>query len=658
MINKTKLIQYKYRIIVFLMISTYTIVLSIFTLAKHRSFTTYAWDLGIFNQAFWTTVNLNKIFYYTTELHLVESGSFFGIHFSPILFTLVPLYYLYQSAETLLILQSLIIGLSAYPIFLIGKHYFNEKIGTIFSSLYLLNPVLHGINAYDFHVQAFLPLILGFLVYFTIKKRWTAVIITCILALTVQEQVVYLIFVYNLYMILQFSLENKEKSETKRKMISVFLIIMCITILWQVLSTSVIHYFNPNIPAHLKASQHFAVLGVEEPLQIPIQVLRNPIKTLNAISYDLFSKIAYLLSLFTPYLFLSFQNPLLLIPTIPWFTLAILSNYPPYYRIGFQYTAYNISFIFISAIQGFKTLQSKNEDTQKTLKLQGIYVFTILCIVSTLFLSPLSPLTGTLNLSPAYQKPITDPRNQIITQFIDTIPPQASVLTQDNIFPHVSSRLNAFVMIPATFQDMQTWKKAYDYMMNLKTEYILIDLERDPHGTASLAFKTIQENNYGLVSFFDNIYLYKINYTQEPIYYIRIDQTYNWKDLLTENAKTTTDETARYQKIITYHNKSLKSTTIWYGPYEILPKGQYTATFYLKTSNNQDPNPILIDVYTNKTTIASAIITEDNLQTDTWTPINLEFKLDKIVTDLEFRGIRLGKETHIMLDYIHLKQDT
>ena len=79
--KKTREIQYE--LIISLSIIVYTDSFSWFTLSKHNTFTTYAWDLGILDQGFWTTINLDKLFYYTCELHLSESGSFFGIHFSP-----------------------------------------------------------------------------------------------------------------------------------------------------------------------------------------------------------------------------------------------------------------------------------------------------------------------------------------------------------------------------------------------------------------------------------------------------------------------------------------------------------------------------------------------------------------------------------------------
>lgn len=70
-------------------IGVYAITFSYFTILQHYSFRTHAWDLGIFNQAFWTTLYDGKFFYYTAELLVIPSGSFFGMHFSPILFFFV-----------------------------------------------------------------------------------------------------------------------------------------------------------------------------------------------------------------------------------------------------------------------------------------------------------------------------------------------------------------------------------------------------------------------------------------------------------------------------------------------------------------------------------------------------------------------------------------
>ena len=77
-------------LLVYLLIAVYTIVFSYFTILKYCAFRSYAWDLGINNQALWTTLNQGKLLYYTPELYFNPSGAFFGLHFSPILFLILP----------------------------------------------------------------------------------------------------------------------------------------------------------------------------------------------------------------------------------------------------------------------------------------------------------------------------------------------------------------------------------------------------------------------------------------------------------------------------------------------------------------------------------------------------------------------------------------
>jgi hypothetical protein len=88
-------------------------------------------------------------------------------------------------------------------------------------------------------------------------------------------------------------------------------------------------------------------------LKIPLHVLRNPGAVIRTLTYEWYNKIIYIIGLFAPVIFLVLQSPQYLIPTLSWFAISLLSNYPPYYRIGFQYSAYVIPFIYASMIAGF-----------------------------------------------------------------------------------------------------------------------------------------------------------------------------------------------------------------------------------------------------------------------------------------------------------------
>lgn len=84
---------------------------------KYDSFSTYAWNLGIYNQGFWITVNLDSVFYYTCELHLIPSGSFFGIYFSSILYHSYISTTYSRESSSYLVAYSILISLSAIPVY-------------------------------------------------------------------------------------------------------------------------------------------------------------------------------------------------------------------------------------------------------------------------------------------------------------------------------------------------------------------------------------------------------------------------------------------------------------------------------------------------------------------------------------------------------------
>jgi uncharacterized membrane protein len=90
--------------VLYLAVFVYIIVMSSIAILKQYAFLTSGFDLGIFNQAFHTTLFDGKLFYETGDLSFNPGGSFFGVHFSPILFLLLPFYAIHPSAENLLVM--------------------------------------------------------------------------------------------------------------------------------------------------------------------------------------------------------------------------------------------------------------------------------------------------------------------------------------------------------------------------------------------------------------------------------------------------------------------------------------------------------------------------------------------------------------------------
>jgi len=113
--------------------NTLGLLFSVLTIFRFYAFRTRAWDLGIFTQSFWTTAYAGKFLYHTCELFINPSGVFFGVHFSPILFFVLPFYWAIPRPETLLVLQSFAIGSAAIPIYKLAKEYTGGRIvGLVF----------------------------------------------------------------------------------------------------------------------------------------------------------------------------------------------------------------------------------------------------------------------------------------------------------------------------------------------------------------------------------------------------------------------------------------------------------------------------------------------------------------------------------------------
>ncbi|MBS7251787.1 MAG: DUF2079 domain-containing protein, partial [Candidatus Freyarchaeota archaeon] len=133
-------VETKARYLLYLFVAMYTVAFSYFTVVKHFAFQTYAGDLGIFEQSLWSTLKYGLFFYNTPELSV-----HFAYHFDPILYLLLPVYSIYPSPLTLLVLQSFFLSLGAIPIFWLAREEMgNDRSGLVFATLYLLYPPLQG----------------------------------------------------------------------------------------------------------------------------------------------------------------------------------------------------------------------------------------------------------------------------------------------------------------------------------------------------------------------------------------------------------------------------------------------------------------------------------------------------------------------------------
>jgi uncharacterized membrane protein len=506
-----------------LFILMYTIVFSYIAILKNDAFSSTAWDLGIYEQVIWSTTNTGRLFWYTPEVLINPSCNFLGIHFSPILFIVVPIYAVYQSTETLLVLQASVIALAAIPLYKLALlESKSARQALALSLIYLAYPPIASMNVNDFHVQAFLPLFLFFAFYYFRKEEWAKYFLFIVLASMVMEIVPLIVVFFGFY---GLWVNRKKLSQARgafhlnrlltNKSVTYSVATIALGAAWFVLARTVTSAINPTA----QPNPNWASFG--DPIHnlpgLLFNVLVNPLKTINAIVTPVDPKAIFLFGLFAPLAFLSFLSPPSLLIGAPWFLIAFLSNYSPYYSaLGHQYVAFVAPFIFVSAIYGVKRLSAVKDYFasserfarvhNKIAKIRYGRTIMIICLVLVISFSYFAVLDIHVSL------PVVTEHDHVLEVFVGLIPSNASVLTQNDLLPHLSRRLYVYAPLPTPTGNLSS-DIAFDYIFVDTTSgwYVdslkqLVDNLTDP-----------QNRTFGIQYSSDGVLLLKKGYTGPTI---------------------------------------------------------------------------------------------------------------------------------------------
>jgi len=469
----------KYELFILASIAVYSIAFSYSTYLKHMSFLSYAWDLGTFDQIMYSSVFAGKPFYYLADLFMNGSGNYLAIHFSPILALLFPIYFVAPGIPTLLVIKSVAIGVAAYPLFRIVRRLTGSDIAALCVGLaYLLNPGIQGANWFDFQPQSLAPLLIFSTYYMLIAKRWAYYFPALTLTLMIEEHVTLVVL-----LLLVSQLIYSRRGDSKRLLDlglrenQVFLVsvILCLASYGASATMKVVYPIRPEFRDVYAASSAYGVLGYGgDVLSAPIRAILDPQAALGALTHESALKLLYMLMLFAPLLFVPFMsgflavNALLVVP-------FMLSNYRPYYMIGSHYTLYFMPSFFIMYAYAVSRLKERGTGVAKAALIASTVIIAAL--------SPVSPLSGALSQRSHFLwYPDAEPPGQVeaVHLLLSQVPGDASILTQNHVFPHVSSRTEAYVLPVLSFDRNQT-RAVEDYVDSLinHVEYVLLDTTTD-----------------------------------------------------------------------------------------------------------------------------------------------------------------------------------
>ena len=403
--------------IVFAVIFVYVFAVGAVSVARHYNFQTQAWDMGIFTQTFWNTAH-GRVMQNSIE----EIPNHLGVHMSPIIFVLMPGFFIFPSAYYLLVIQTLALAFGALPLYLLAKKILERKdFALLFSAAYLLYPSLHRVNLFDFHPISFLPPFLFTALYFFYEKKWIWFWVFVVLSASLQEDAILAVLFFGLFLSVLHFHEPKERNMGALTAAAAFA--------YFIVS---VKFIMPAFGGGLLRLDRYGNLGGSF-----AEILRNLIFNPALFLKTIFTaqKMLYLFWLFLPVLFL----PLVYWPAAfllaPGLLQNLLTNFQNQFSGLYQYDAMIIAGVFIGAVFGMNRLLRKFPE--KTLRLKSVFFTAVIFVF--LFRSPLSPL-----LRPARFFEYGE-REEVFREIVKTIPPEVSVAANTNLVPHLAKRERIYV---------------------------------------------------------------------------------------------------------------------------------------------------------------------------------------------------------------------
>jgi len=437
--------KWSYQKLLGIAIITYIVFFGIYSTLRHYAYVTNAYDLGIFMQSLWTTSHNQGFFFNTPEWEDLGVYSHFGVHNSPILFVLVPVYQKLPYAETLLILQTIALGLGALILFKFGKMIIGEHKAFYLAIIYLANPLIQGINQFDFHPVSLIVPIIFLIPYYYEKRNYFKMTLVSLLVLTAKEDAGLILISLGAFFIIKkckiHSLVTPKILFQNLHEIRWEASLIVLGIIWILISLFlIIPHYSGGVYPYLHDSR--------------VQRYSTSISDLHIDYIVVFFLISILSVMFIP-----LAKPEYFITSLPlWIELILPAKTTNMVTVGYQYPYMLAPFLFILSTYTLsentptlittKVIKHKIK-TKVTIKKAAIFSFIFMLLISPPFQIVSIPYIRGVpiyELAEVYEK--WSPYFQVLDNITTTISnSNCPISTQNTIFPHLSNRNNTYVLI-------------------------------------------------------------------------------------------------------------------------------------------------------------------------------------------------------------------
>ncbi|WP_129116648.1 DUF2079 domain-containing protein [Halegenticoccus tardaugens] len=480
------------------------VAFTLYTTLLYRSFWLTGADFGSYVHMMWTTVNGEGFLLHGKYRPGQPDGSYWGAHFSLTLLAFVPLYALFPSPITLLVAKSFIVAASIPVLwFLARREIGDDRLAGLLTASYALNPFLWAAWVFDFQEQALLPLFVFGAYALYDRSRHLGFLLLLLLALFTNEFVAFLVAGALAGLALSAYREDRLRHAAPTLAAGFGLTALC-----YLLAGAVIDRFSREggIPRGSVAPplEPF-VDGARAPVgDLVGVVLARPHLLVDLLTLDVFQKFAFLVLFFVPVLFVATTDEVTVGALAPFLCFAwLFAGRPIYYMFGAHYPFYLLPFVYIGAARVLGRYRPVGPSRPLLARL-----FVVVLVLN---------VAGAASVGAERQMlPETTDHDDTLHAAIDTIPEDATVLTQNDVYPHVAERSGAtYVVDPGTFDQYQ---RAHG---TVTPKYVLLDTRLDTGSIdwsrqVGTALGDRLGDEYGLYRYEDGVWIFQRGYDGPP----------------------------------------------------------------------------------------------------------------------------------------------
>jgi uncharacterized membrane protein len=375
----------------------------------------------------------------------------FANHISPIELLIMPIYALFSSALTLLIVQEVALSLTGLIVYFVAKDLLkNEPIALALCFAYLVNPGMHGMILFDYHSE-FLIIPLFLLVFYSyMKNKKSMLFIFLLLLLCVMEFTPILTLTLGMGLFLyeyryDKAIDNALKKD-RYKLIAVLVSASIISVaiyygLYLVINSAYLNNAYPNLPPSLRLFPFYkAQVSTASTLTSSggqSGLIIDPSHLFYSLTYPIYALAIVFLGFGITAFFIS---DIIFVLALPWLVEAFILGNSQFVDIWYHYFSFVVGGMLIAAILSLGILQ-KRENASKFIKSAPVIIICFSLLL--LFYSQVFSLSK--NIPSAKQEYYFEPywyQSQInqLNYVVARLPSNASTLTNFFIASHLTQR--------------------------------------------------------------------------------------------------------------------------------------------------------------------------------------------------------------------------